>query len=163
MTFQGLIIQLLSGISTGMVIFLIAVGLSLVFGTLQVLNLAHASLYMLGAYLCFWISATLSEVTGAFWWALLLAPLGVAIFGGLVEVLLLRRIYDREHLDQYLLTFALILIIGDLCKLAWGVDFNMVPTPWPLTALLSGETLSFPGITSFLSCAGRWSLWGCGH
>lgn len=154
MTFQGLIIQLLSGISTGMVIFLIAVGLSLVFGTLQVLNLAHAALYMLGAYLCFWISSTLSEVTGAFWWALLLAPFGVAIFGGLVEVLLLRRIYDREHLDQYLLTFALILIIGDLCKLAWGVDFNMVPTPWPLNGPVIWGKIIFPRYNLFLILCG---------
>ncbi len=154
MTLQGLIVQLLSGISTGMVVFLIAVGLSLVFGTLRVLNLAHAALYMMGAYLCFWISSTLSEVTGAFWWALLLAPLGVAVFGGIVEVLLLRRIYDREHLDQYLLTFALILIIGDLCKLAWGVDFNMVETPWPLNGPIIFKGIIFPRYNIFLILCG---------
>lgn len=132
MTLPGLIIQLLSGISVGMVIFLIAVGLSLIFGTLRVLNLAHGALYMLGAFLCFWISSTLSQLSGTFWWTVLFAPLAVAIFGGILEVLLLRRIYVREMLDQYLLTFALILIIGDLCKLGWGVEYHTVSTPWPL-------------------------------
>lgn len=147
-----------------MVIFLIAVGLSLVFGTLQVLNLAHGALYMLGAYLCYWLASTFAGTSGAFWWALLLAPLGVALFGGLLEVLLLRRIYDREHLDQYLLTFALILIIGDLCKLAWGVDFNMVPTPWPLNAPIIYKGVVFPRYNLFLiGCGpaifvGLWAL-----
>ncbi len=154
MTLQGLVIQLLSGISTGMVIFLIAVGLSLVFGTLQILNLAHGALYMLGAYLCYWITATLSDVSGSFWWALLLAPVGVALFGGLVEFLLLRRIYDREVLDQYLLTFALILIIGDLCKLAWGVDFHMVSMPWPLNGPVFFLGLAFPRYNIFLIFCG---------
>ncbi|HMK64212.1 MAG TPA: hypothetical protein VK564_00360, partial [Thermodesulfobacteriota bacterium] len=95
MNFQGIIIQILSGISTGMVIFLIAVGLSLVFGTLRILNLAHGALYMIGAYLCYWISSIITQQAGGFWWSLLLAPIGVALFGGLVEVILLRRIYDR--------------------------------------------------------------------
>jgi len=154
MTLQGLIIQLLSGISTGMVIFLIAVGLSLVFGTLQVLNLAHGSLYMLGAYLCYWVSATLSQASGSYWWALLFAPVIVALFGGLMEVLLLRRIYNREVLDQYLLTFALILIIGDLCKLAWGVDFLLVPMPWPLNGPIIFMGMVFPRYNIFLILCG---------
>jgi branched-chain amino acid transport system permease protein len=154
MTLQALIVQLLSGISTGMVIFLIAVGLSLVFGTLQVLNLAHGALYMLGAYLCFWISSTLSQLSGAFWWALLLAPILVAIFGGIIEVFLLRRIYNREVLDQYLLTFAIILIIGDMCKLAWGVDFNMVETPWPLNGPIIFKGIVFPRYNIFLILCG---------
>ncbi|MBE9571549.1 MAG: branched-chain amino acid ABC transporter permease [Proteobacteria bacterium] len=154
MTFQGIVIQLLSGISVGMVIFLIAVGLSLIFGTLQVLNLAHGALYMLGAYLCFWISSMLSQISGAFWWAVILAPLGVALFGGFVEVFLLRRIYDREMLDQYLLTFALILIIGDLCKLSWGVDYHMVSTPWPLNRPITVLGMGFPLYNIFLILCG---------
>jgi branched-chain amino acid transport system permease protein len=154
MTIQGLIIQLLSGISTGMVIFLIAVGLSLIFGTLKVLNLAHGALYMLGAYLCYWISSALSDVGGSFWLALLFAPLIVALFGGLVEFLLLRRIYHRELLDQYLLTFALILVIGDLIKLLWGVDFHMVPIPWPLNGPVIFKGLVFPRYNLFLIFCG---------
>jgi len=164
MTFQGLIIQILSGLSTGMVIFLIAVGLSLVFGTLRILNLAHGALYMLGAYMCYWISSVVVQANGSFWWALLLAPVGVALFGGLVEVLLLRRIYDREHLDQYLLTFALVLVVGDLCKLAWGVEFLLVSTPWPLNGPVFVVGMPFPSYNVFLIfCgplvfAGLWAL-----
>ena len=164
MNLQGLVIQLLSGMSVGMVIFLIAVGLSLIFGTLQVLNLAHASFYMLGAYLCFWISSMLSQLSGSFWWSLLMAPLLVAMFGGFLEVLLLRRIYAREMLDQFLLTFALILIIGDLCKLAWGVDYHTVDTPWPLDKAVIFGGLMFPSYNLFLILCGPliyvglWSL-----
>jgi branched-chain amino acid transport system permease protein len=164
MTFQGLIIQILSGLSTGMVIFLIAVGLSLVFGTLRILNLAHGALYMLGAYMCYWISSVVVQASGSFWYALLLAPLGVALFGGLVEVLLLRRIYDREHLDQYLLTFALVLVVGDICKLAWGVEFLLVSAPWPLNGPVFVVGMPFPSYNVFLIfCgplvfAGLWAL-----
>lgn len=150
MNLQGLIIQLLSGMSVGMVIFLIAVGLSLIFGTLQVLNLAHAALYMLGAYLCFSVSSMLSQLAGAFWLSVLIAPVLVALFGGFIEVLLLRRIYSREVLEQFLLTFALILIIGDLCKLGWGVDYRTVETPWPLNAPIILGKLVFPRYNVFL-------------
>jgi branched-chain amino acid transport system permease protein len=164
MSLQGFILQLLSGLSVGMVVFLIAVGLSLIFGTLRVLNLSHGSLYMLGAYLCFWISSMLSQWSGSFWWALLIAPVLVALFGGLMEVLLLRRIYDREHLEQFLLTFAVILIIGDLCKLGWGVDYRMVETPWPLNGPFIYGDFIFPRYNLFLIfCSplifvGLWSL-----
>ncbi len=154
MNLQGLVIQLMSGLSVGMVIFLIAVGLSLIFGTLQVLNLAHASLYMLGAYLCFWISSMLVEISGSFWWSLLLAPVLVAVFGGFLEALLLRRIYVREMLDQFLLTFALILIIGDLCKLAWGVEYHTVDTPWPLDSAIIFKGFIFPRYNLFLIICG---------
>ncbi len=154
MTLPGLVIQILSGISTGMVIFLIAVGLSLVFGTLRVLNLAHGTLYMLGAYMCYWVSSVIVQFSGAFWWSILLAPLGVALFGGLVEVLLLRRIYDREPLDQYLLTFALVLVIGDLCKLAWGVEYLLVPAPWPLNGPVFILGMPFPSYNVFLIFCG---------
>jgi branched-chain amino acid transport system permease protein len=150
MNLQGLIIQLLSGMSVGMVIFLIAVGLSLIFGTLQVLNLAHAALYMLGAYLCFSVSSMLSQLAGSFWLSVLIAPVLVALFGGFIEVLLLRRIYSREVLEQFLLTFALILIIGDLCKLGWGVDYRTVETPWPLNAPIILGKLVFPRYNVFL-------------
>ena len=151
---QGFVIQLISGISVGMVIFLLAVGLSLIFGTLRVLNLAHASLYMLGAYFCYWINTIATQVSGVFWWSLLLAPVLVAIFGGLIETLLLRRIYDREVLDQFLLTFALILVIGDLCKLAWGVEYQMVDTPWPLFGSIKFAGLIFPRYSAFLIVCG---------
>jgi branched-subunit amino acid ABC-type transport system permease component len=164
MNFQGLVIQTMSGISVGMVMFLIAAGLSLVFGTLGVLNLAHASFFMVGAYVCFWISSEVCQIYGAFWWALILAPLAVALLGGALEYLFLRRIYSREHLDQYLLTFALILIIGDLCKLIWGVEYHMVATPWPLNGPIMIMGGTFPRYNVFLILCGSlvfvglWSL-----
>jgi branched-chain amino acid transport system permease protein len=154
MTLQSFILQLLSGISVGMVIFLIAVGLSIIFGTLRILNLAHGSLYMLGAYFCFGLTSIFSQITGAFWWSLFLAPLGVAFFGGFLEVFLLRRMYPREILDQFLLTFALILIIGDLCKLSWGVDYHMIDTPWPLNGLIMLGGIGFPRYNVFLIFCG---------
>lgn len=137
--------QIISGLSMGMVLFLIAIGLSLVFGTLKVLNLAHASFYMLGAYLCYTITHFLSPLSGAFWISLVLAPIGVAIIGGIAEILVFRPLYKRELLFQLILTFGLILIISDLVKLTWGVDFYKVDIPWPLygTASFMGMKLSY--------------------
>jgi branched-subunit amino acid ABC-type transport system permease component len=138
---QTILGQLISGLAVGMVFFLIAVGLSMVFGTLRVLNVAHASFYMLGAYFCY----TITHYLNSFWISLVLAPLGVAIFGGVVELLVLRPLYRRELLYQLILTFGLILIIGDLVKLTWGVDFYQVAIPWPLhgTASFLGTRLSY--------------------
>lgn len=137
--------QMISGLSVGMVFFLIAAGLSMVFGTLKVLNVAHASFYMLGAYLCYTIIHLFSSSSELFWIAFILAPMGVAIFGGIIEILVLRPLYKREHLYQLILTFGLILVIGDIVKLTWGVQFYMVSIPWPLhgTISLLGARLSY--------------------
>ncbi len=145
-----ILVQTLSGISVGMVIFLIAVGLSLIFGALRVLNLAHGSLYMIGAYLSFWVASLMPNSGYSFWWALLLAPLGAALVGGLLEVLLIRRIYQREHVDQFLLTFGLILVIGDLVKILWGVEFNMVQGPAELSGGVEIMGTRFPVYNLFL-------------
>ena len=124
--------QFLNGVSSGMIIFLISIGLSLIFGILKVLNLAHAAIYMLGAYLCYWLSIiVLGDVPGQFWLVLFIAPLGIAIFGGLIEVILIRRIYGQNIMYQFILTFGLSLVIGDLCKLLWGRDVHYIPFPWP--------------------------------
>lgn len=124
--------QFLNGVSSGMIIFLISIGLSLIFGILKVLNLAHAAIYMLGAYLCYWLSMiVLANVPGHFWLVLFIAPLGAAIFGGLVEVILIRRIYGQDIMYQFILTFGLSLVIADLCKLLWGSDVHYIPIPWP--------------------------------
>ena len=166
MTFETALTQLMGGLTVGMVLFLTAVGLSIMFGTLKVLNLAHGGLFMLGAYLCFWITSKLSGVIGSFWWSLLLAPLFVAFFGGIVEIFLLRRLYAREFLDQFLLTFALILIIEDLCKLAWGPDFRMVATPGILDGGIKISGTLFPKYNIFIIFCGPavfLSLWSLIH
>jgi branched-chain amino acid transport system permease protein len=154
MSYQGILIQFLSGMSVGMVIFLIAVGLSLIFGTLRILNMAHAVFYMLGAYLCFWITSVLPEMPGGFWIALILASLGVAALGGIVEAFVIRPIYAREALYQFLLTFGLILIFADIVKVTWGIEYHSVWTPWPLEGAVFILGMPFPMYNLFLIILG---------
>ena len=119
----------MSGLSVGMFLFLVAVGMSLIFGVTRIVNLAHGSFYMVGAY----VMVTLVEVLPAnplrFWIALAVAPIGVALLGGIIEVVLLRRIYGRDPLMQLIVTFGLILIIGTLVLIVWGPDNKSVPRP----------------------------------
>ena len=150
MTWEAFAGQTLSGISVGMVLFLIAAGLSIIFGTLKVLNLAHGSLYMTGSFFCYGVTSFLAQFQGAFWWAILVAPLLVALLGGIIEFFLLRRIYDQEMLYQYILTFALILILGDACKFLFGVGYQTVAAPWPVNGKVSIWGLSFPVYNLFL-------------
>ena len=154
MTWEAFAGQTLSGISVGMVLFLIAAGLSIIFGTLKVLNLAHGSLYMTGSFFCYGVTSFLAQFQGAFWWALLFAPLLVALLGGIIEFFLLRRIYDQEMLYQYILTFALILIIGDACKFLFGVGYQTVAAPWPINGKVLLWGLSFPVYNLFLITCG---------
>ncbi len=150
MTLEAALGQALSGISLGMVWFLIAAGLSIIFGTLKILNMAHGSIYMLGGFLCYQVTSAFSHIPGIFWLALLVAPLVTALVGGCIEILLLRRIYGLDMIYQYLLTFGLILIVGEVCKLIWGVGYNTVTVPWPLKGTVSLFGLSFPKYNLFL-------------
>ena len=127
--------QFLGGLTTAMFLFLIASGLSLVFGVMRVLNFAHGSFYMIGAYLAWQGVQWLAPALHSFWLAALVAALGVAVLGGLIERLLLRHIYGREELYQLLLTYALVLILGDVAKIAWGTQQLSVSRP----SLLSGS------------------------
>ena len=102
----------MSGLSVGMFLFLVSVGMSLIFGVTRIVNLAHGSFYMVGAYLMVTLVEVLPAGSWAFWIALLVAPLGVAALGGLIEVSLLRLIYRRDPLMQLILTFGLILVIA---------------------------------------------------
>ena len=120
---------MLSGLTTAMFLFLIAAGLSLVFGVMRVLNFAHGSFYMIGAYLAWQAVHWLAPMTGSFWLAALVAALGVALLGAVVERLLLHRLYGREELYQLLLTYALVLILADAVKFVWGTDQLSVSTP----------------------------------
>ncbi len=118
---------------TAMFLFLIASGLSLVFGVMRVLNFAHGSFYMLGAYLAWQAMQWLQPVGEAFWAAAIFAALGIAVLGGIVERLLLRHLYGRDELYQLLLTYALVLIFGDVAKYIWGTGQLSVQRP-PLLA-----------------------------
>nr|MDA8189803.1 hypothetical protein [Dehalococcoidales bacterium] len=113
MTPETILVQSLGGLARAGVLFMLAAGLTLVFGALRVINFAHGSLYMVGAF----VGATIVlRTSGNFWLALIAAPLVVALLGGLIEVSVLRRIYRREHLIQLLATYSLVLIIGDLVR-----------------------------------------------
>src|ERR1051326_7540448 len=105
-----------------MFLFLIASGLSLGFGVMRVLNFAHGSFYMIGAYLAWQAVRWLTRMAGSFWSAALMAALGVAVLGGVIERVLLRHLYGREELYQLLLTYALVLILGDAAKVIWGTQ-----------------------------------------
>ena len=108
--------QLLNGLQLGITLFLMSAGLTLVFGIMQVINLAHGSFYMIGAY----IGATVAAQTGSFLLAVPAALAAAAIAGGMVEILVLRHLYQREHLDQVLATFGLIMFFNELTRIIWG-------------------------------------------
>ncbi|HUJ99390.1 MAG TPA: branched-chain amino acid ABC transporter permease [Stellaceae bacterium] len=129
--------QFVGGLTTAMFLFLIASGLSLVFGVMRVLNFAHGSFYMVGAYLAWEAMRWLSPSPEAFWPAVLLAALGIAALGFVVERLLLRHLYGQEELYQLLFTYALVLILGDAAKFIWGTGELSVSRPPVLAASLS--------------------------
>jgi branched-chain amino acid transport system permease protein len=121
--------QFVGGLTTAMFLFLIASGLSLVFGVMRVVNFAHGTFYMLGAYLAWQVVEWLSPTGENFWPAVLLAALGIALLGAVVERLLLRYLYGREELYQLLFTYALVLILGDAAKFIWGTGQLSVSRP----------------------------------
>jgi branched-chain amino acid transport system permease protein len=122
------VVQLLSGLAKAMVLFLIASGLSLIFGVTRVVNFAHGSLYMLAAYLTYTLTATLPLGPASFYVAALAAAVAVGLLGLIIEVGLLRRVYKAPELYQLLLTFALVLVISDLVKLGWGSENKTGPS-----------------------------------
>jgi len=121
--------QFMGGLTTAMFLFLIASGLSLVFGIMRVINFAHGSFYMLGAYLA-WQGVQWFHPTGVgFWAASLFAAVAVGVLGAVVERLFFRSLYGREELYQLLFTYALVLILGDVAKFIWGTQQLSVSTP----------------------------------
>jgi branched-subunit amino acid ABC-type transport system permease component len=127
--------QFMGGLTTAMFLFLIASGLSLVFGVMRVINFAHGSFYMLGAYMAWQVVQWLHPLAGGFWLAVVFAAIGVGILGALTELLFFRLLYGREELYQLLFTYALVLILGDAAKFLWGTDQLSVSAP---PALASG-------------------------
>jgi branched-chain amino acid transport system permease protein len=121
--------QFMGGLTTAMFLFLIASGLSLVFGVMRVINFAHGSFYMFGAYLAWQGMQWLAPWTGSFWLATLFAAASVALLGAVVERLFFRSLYGREELYQLLFTYALVLILGDAAKFFWGVGQLSVSAP----------------------------------
>lgn len=117
--------QLLNGVTLGLIFFLMCAGLTLIFGIMDLVNLAHGSLYMMGGYFC----ATFTELTGSFLVAVPLALLATLILGMIVEVVVLRQLYVRDHLDHVLATFGLILFFNEAVRLIWGSQGEVIPLP----------------------------------
>jgi branched-subunit amino acid ABC-type transport system permease component len=146
--------QSLSGLTAAMFLFLIASGLSLIFGVLRVLNFAHGTFYMLGAYAAYQIVQWVGTGPGTFWVAALGAALGVAILGGLVERFLFRHLYGKEELYQLLFTYALVLILSDVAKIAWGTQQKSVSRPPGLAGGLSLFGTTIPHYNLFILLLG---------
>tara|TARA_B100000029_G_scaffold495120_1_gene559744 strand:+ start:105 stop:974 length:870 start_codon:yes stop_codon:yes gene_type:complete len=143
-----LLIQTLNGIQYGLLLFLIASGLTIVFGIMGVINLAHGSFYMIGAYL----ALSLSTLTGNFFAAILIGTLSMAIIGLVLEWLFISHLYKRDHLQQVLLTFGLILIFNEVQSIVWGNDPHGVEIPQFLSGSIPlTDTLSYPVYRIFVS------------
>lgn len=127
---ESFIAALMNSLALGMLLFLIAIGLNIIFGVLNIINFAHGALYMLGAY----ITYTVGVLAGvSFWVALFAAPLIVAAIAVIIERLMLHRIYDRPITDSLLLTFALLLIIDEAVRWIWGSTIHVVDPPASLS------------------------------
>jgi branched-chain amino acid transport system permease protein len=130
-------LAVLNSLDIGLLLFVIAVGLNIVFGVLNVINFAHGALYMLGAYLAY---SCMTVLGLPFWITLLVAPLGVAALAVVIDRVMLRFIYQREVSDSLLLTFALLLILNESVRMIWGTGIYVIDPP----ELLRG-TVSLPG------------------
>jgi len=148
MDFVNVLIQLLNSVQYGLLLFMLAAGLTLIFGIMGVVNLAHGSFYMLGAYLAW----SLSAMTGSLTLAILLGTVLSVAFGLLLERVLFRFFYQRDHLDQVLLTFGLIYIFEELRAMLWGDDVHGVKIPALLAdSIPLTDTLSYPVYRLFMS------------
>ena len=148
MDLANFLIQLLNSVQYGLLLFMLAAGLTLIFGIMGVVNLAHGSFYMLGAYLAW----SLGSLTGSLALAIMLGTVLSVVFGLALEWLLFRHFYQRDHLDQVLLTFGLIYIFEEMRSILWGDDVHGVPVPDLLSASIPlTHNLSYPVYRLFMS------------
>jgi branched-chain amino acid transport system permease protein len=148
MDLSTFLIQLLNSLQYGLLLFMLAAGLTLIFGIMGVVNLAHGSFYMIGAYLAW----SLSSSFGSFTLAILGGAALSVLFGLALEWLLFRHFYQRDHLDQVLLTFGLIYIFEELRSIIWGDDVHGVPVPELLSAsIVLTDNQSYPVYRLFMS------------
>ncbi|HEY3180632.1 MAG TPA: ABC transporter permease [Casimicrobiaceae bacterium] len=158
MTLASLTIQLLNGLASASALFLVAAGLTLIFGVTRIVNFAHGSLYMLGAYIAYSIGATLAEALGrgavAFWGGALIAALCVAAIGAMIEALLLKRLYDAPELLQLTATFGVVLIVRDAVLALWGPQDLLGPRAPGLSGTLQILDRAVPQYDLFLISVG---------
>lgn len=148
--FDFLIAQTLNGLVYSMLLFLLALGLSLTFGMLRVLNLAHGAFFLIGAY----VGLTVWMVTGSFWLAVLAGPAASAVVGAALERSFLRRFYARNELDQVILTFGFALVFADIMKMLWGKDIQSIPVPDAFSGAVQIAGIYFPSYRLVLIAAG---------
>jgi branched-chain amino acid transport system permease protein len=159
MTAASAFLQFLNGLASASALFLVAAGLSLIFGVTRIVNFAHGSLFMLGMY----VAVALAPQVG-YWWSVPLAALAVAALGALIESLLLRRLYDAPELMQLVATFALVLVIRDFALWAWGPEDVLGPRAPGLDGAVTVAGMRFPQYDLFLIAfgplvlAGLWTL-----
>jgi branched-subunit amino acid ABC-type transport system permease component len=146
--------QLLVGLSRAMILFIVCAGLSFVLGVLRVPNVAHGSLYMIGAFCAFSIFHLFGGSATGFWLGLVFAPVIVALVSLVAERTLFRHLYEREHLMLLLFTFAMMLILGDVVKLVWGAEYRSVMAPSFLRDSVSISGASLPRYNLFLLVIG---------
>ncbi len=130
--------QAINGIQLGIMLFLISAGLTLVFGIMNLLNIAHGALYMLGAYLF----AAVFNASGSYLQAMLAALIGTMLIGMLIELSAFRRLYERTHLDQVLATFGITMFFNELVRVIWGPTALYASVP----SFLAGQVMVLPGI-----------------
>jgi branched-chain amino acid transport system permease protein len=148
MDFANFLIQLLNSVQYGLLLFMLAAGLTLIFGIMGVVNLAHGSFYMLGAYLAW----SLAGKTGSLMLAIVVGTVLSVLFGLLLERVLFRHFYHRDHLDQVLLTFGLIYMFEEMRSILWGDDVHGVAIPQLLSASVPlTDNLSYPVYRLFMS------------
>ncbi len=147
MDFVTFLIQVLNGIQYGFTLFLVASGLTLIFGIMGIINLAHGAFYMIGAYICYWLFG----ITGSLAVAILLGLPLMLIFGYTIERLAISVLYKRDHLYQVLMTYGLILILNEMQKILWGSDFYSVPIPEILSGSIPMGNQEYPVYRLFVS------------
>ncbi len=148
---SSFIAALLNSLDIGMLLFVIASGLTIIFGVLGVLNFAHGALYMLGAYL---VLTAMRHAALPFWAAVLVAPLLVAVFAAVVERLAVSRVYRRHITQSLLLTFALLLILDDAVRMIWGSGYHVVDPPALLRGTVQAFGVIYPRYSFFVIAAG---------
>ncbi len=145
-----ILVQLFNGVSLGMIYVLMAIGLTVVFGMLNIINFAHGAVYAIGAYLAFQFAVMLGQWSGSFWVAILLSPVLAGLLGAVVEVALLRRMQNEEHVYQILLTFGVALILQEVIIMIWGPIGKSIPMPRELAGVVDFGVFSFPDYRIFL-------------
>jgi branched-subunit amino acid ABC-type transport system permease component len=148
-----LILFVFAGLAQASVLFLVAAGLSLVFGALRVINMAHGSLYMVGAFISTAVVGLVAQTTVGFVAALIVAPAIVGLLGALIEIGVLRRLYNREHLLQLLATYALVLVFAGAVRIIFTTENRNIGKPDFLTGGLNIAGLTFPTYKLFLMFA----------